>query len=172
MSTNNSTGPAVTDAARALIGSVTATYRSDPVSVRQIREYVAATGGRPELVGADAHPDEPVCAPPLFFHAACRPAVPEHALHPHAQYPLPALPGLQRTAARLTLFLFGVGYWTSHRIHYDLDAAQAEGFDDVLVTANLLSAYNVELLTRWTGDPYCLLTLEERNVSPAFADDE
>jgi hydroxyacyl-ACP dehydratase HTD2-like protein with hotdog domain len=83
-----------------------------------------------------------------------------------------ALPVLHRTATRLTLFLFGVAYWTSHRIHYDLDAARAEGFDDVLVTANLLSAYNVELLTRWTGDPHCLLTLEERNVSPAFADDE
>jgi hydroxyacyl-ACP dehydratase HTD2-like protein with hotdog domain len=80
-----------------------------------------------------------------------------------------ALPVLHRTATRLTLFLFGVAYWTSHRIHYDLEAARAEGFDDVLVTANLLSAYNVELLTRWTGDPYCLLTLEERNVAPAFA---
>jgi hydroxyacyl-ACP dehydratase HTD2-like protein with hotdog domain len=82
-----------------------------------------------------------------------------------------ALPVLHRTATRLTLFLFGVAYWTSHRIHYDLEAARAEGFDDVLVTANLLSAYNVELLTRWTGDPYCLLTLEERNVAPAFADE-
>jgi hydroxyacyl-ACP dehydratase HTD2-like protein with hotdog domain len=81
------------------------------------------------------------------------------------------LPVLHRTATRLTLFLFGVAYWTSHRIHYDLEAARAEGFDDVLVTANLLSAYNVELLTRWTGDPHCVLTLEERNVAPAFADE-
>jgi hypothetical protein len=31
-----------------------------------------------------------------------------------------ALPVLHRTATRLTLFLFGVAYWTSNRIHYDL----------------------------------------------------
>lgn len=100
MGANNSTGPAVTDAARALIGSVTATYRSDPVSIRQIREYVAATGGRPELVGADAQPDEPVCAPALFFHAACRPVVAEDELLSDGQYAFLGVPGVSgRTMA-------------------------------------------------------------------------
>jgi hydroxyacyl-ACP dehydratase HTD2-like protein with hotdog domain len=100
MGTNNSTGPTVTDTARALIGSVTATYRSDPVSMRQIREYVAATGGRPELVGVDAHPDEPVCAPPLFFHAACRRVVAEDDLQTDGQYPFLGVPGVSgRTMA-------------------------------------------------------------------------
>jgi hydroxyacyl-ACP dehydratase HTD2-like protein with hotdog domain len=42
------------------------------------------------------------------------------------------------------MFLFGVAYWTSHRIHYDPEWARAEGFGDLLVTANLLSAYSVE----------------------------
>ncbi|MFE5699529.1 hypothetical protein [Rhodococcus koreensis] len=79
------------------------------------------------------------------------------------------LPVLERTPTRLTLFLFGVAYWTSHKIHYDVEAARAEGFDDVLVTANLLSAYNVELLTHWTGNPQCVLELAERNISPAIA---
>ena len=79
------------------------------------------------------------------------------------------LPPLSRTPTRVTLFLFGVAYWTSHRLHYDVEAARAEGFDDVIVTANLLSAYNAELLSRWTGDPQCVLELEERNVSPAVA---
>lgn len=79
------------------------------------------------------------------------------------------LPPLSRTPTRVTLFLFGVAYWTSHRLHYDVQAARAEGFDDVVVTANLLSAYNVELLSSWTGDPQCVLELEERNVSPAVA---
>jgi hydroxyacyl-ACP dehydratase HTD2-like protein with hotdog domain len=82
-----------------------------------------------------------------------------------------ALPPLHRTPTRLTVFMFGTAYWTSHRIHYDVEAARAEGFGDVLVTANLLSAYNVELLTRWTGDPHCVIELEERNVSPALAGD-
>jgi hydroxyacyl-ACP dehydratase HTD2-like protein with hotdog domain len=81
------------------------------------------------------------------------------------------LPVLQRRPTRVTMFLFGVAYWTSHRIHYDVEAARAEGFDDILVTANLLSAYNVELLTSWTGDPFCVLELEERNVAPALAGD-
>jgi hydroxyacyl-ACP dehydratase HTD2-like protein with hotdog domain len=82
------------------------------------------------------------------------------------------LPVLRRTPTRVTLFLFGVAYWTSHRIHYDLEAARSEGFPDVLVTANLLSAYNVELLTSWTGDPHCVLSLKERYITPAFADEE
>jgi hydroxyacyl-ACP dehydratase HTD2-like protein with hotdog domain len=79
------------------------------------------------------------------------------------------LPPMVRRPTRVTLFLFGVAYWTSHRTHYDIEAARAEGFDDVLVTANLLSAYNAELLARWTGDPHCVLELEERNVLPAVA---
>src|SRR5258705_13981608 len=94
MRADNSTGPTVTDDARALVGSVTTTYRSDPVSIRQIREYVAATGGRPELVGVDARPDEPVCAPPLFFHAACRPVVAEDDLEPDGQYPFLGVEGV------------------------------------------------------------------------------
>jgi hypothetical protein len=39
------------------------------------------------------------------------------------------------------------------------------------VTANLLSAYSVEMLTQWTGDPRCVLELEERNLAPALAGD-
>ncbi|ORW68099.1 hypothetical protein AWC23_21970 [Mycobacterium saskatchewanense] len=71
----------------------------------------------------------------------------------------------------MSVFLFGVAYWTPHRIHYDVEYARAEGFDDVLVTANLLSAYNVQLLTSWTGDRQCVLELEERNVAPAVGGD-
>lgn len=82
-----------------------------------------------------------------------------------------ALPPLHRTPTRLTLFLFGTAYWTSHRIHYDIEAAREEGYSDVLVTANLLSAYNIELLTRWTGDSHCVIELKERNVAPALAGD-
>jgi hydroxyacyl-ACP dehydratase HTD2-like protein with hotdog domain len=82
-----------------------------------------------------------------------------------------ALPVLHRRPTRLTVFMFGIAHFTPHRIHYDVETARAEGFDDVLVTANLLSAYNVELLTRWTGNPHCLVELEERNVSPAVAGD-
>jgi hydroxyacyl-ACP dehydratase HTD2-like protein with hotdog domain len=82
------------------------------------------------------------------------------------------LPARQHTPTRVTLFLFGVAYWTSHRIHYDAEWARSEGYDDVLVTANLLSAYSAELLTEWAGDPGCLRSLEERNVAAAVAGDK
>jgi hydroxyacyl-ACP dehydratase HTD2-like protein with hotdog domain len=82
------------------------------------------------------------------------------------------LPTATRTPTRLTLFLFGVAYWTAHRVHYDVELARAEGFDDVLVTANLLSGYLAALTTQWAGDPGCLRTLTERNLSPAVAGDE
>jgi hydroxyacyl-ACP dehydratase HTD2-like protein with hotdog domain len=81
------------------------------------------------------------------------------------------LPVLHRRPTRVSVFLFGVAYWTSHRIHYDVDAAREEGFGDVVVTANLLSAYSVEMLTHWTGDMRCVLELEERNLAPAVAGD-
>ncbi|WP_216892617.1 hypothetical protein [Nocardia alni] len=81
------------------------------------------------------------------------------------------LPAATHTPTRLTLFLFGVAYWTAHRIHYDVELARAEGYDDVLVTANLLSAYLAALATGWAGDPDCLVALSERNLSPAVAGD-
>lgn len=77
-------GPTVSDEARARVGTVTARYRSDPVSVRHIREYIAATGGRPEQL--DNVDDASICAPPLFFHAACRPVVAEQDLLEDGQY--------------------------------------------------------------------------------------
>ena len=77
-------GPTVSEEARARVGTVTARYRSDPVSVRHIREYIAATGGRPERL--DDVDDASICAPPLFFHAACRPVVAEEDLLEDGQY--------------------------------------------------------------------------------------
>jgi 3-methylfumaryl-CoA hydratase len=99
MSTDHRRGPVVTDAARNRIGTVTASYRSDPVSLRQIREYIAGTGGRPQEID-EAPTDDPICAPPLFFHAACRPVVAEDDLLPDGQYPFLGVPGVSgRTVA-------------------------------------------------------------------------
>jgi hydroxyacyl-ACP dehydratase HTD2-like protein with hotdog domain len=77
-------GPTVSEEARARVGTVTARYRSDPVSLRHIREYIAATGGRPERL--DDVDEASICAPPLFFHAACRPVVAEEDLLDDGQY--------------------------------------------------------------------------------------
>lgn len=81
------------------------------------------------------------------------------------------LPPMTKRITRVTLFLFGVSYFTAHRIHYDVEFSRGEGFEDVLVTANLLSAYSAQLLAQWAGDPTTLRSLEERNVAPAFAGD-
>jgi itaconyl-CoA hydratase/mesaconyl-C4 CoA hydratase len=100
MSAEQHPGPIVTEEARGRIGTVTATYVSEPVSLRQIREYVAGTGGRPEEVGAGGNPEDPIVAPPLFFHAACRPVVAEADLLPDGQYPFLGVEGVSgRTMA-------------------------------------------------------------------------
>jgi 3-methylfumaryl-CoA hydratase len=75
------------------------------------------------------------------------------------------------TITRVTLFLFGVAYFTAHRIHYDVEYSRSEGFDDVLVTANLLSAYSANLIEQWARHPGALRSLEERNLAPASAGD-
>jgi acyl dehydratase len=82
-----------------------------------------------------------------------------------------ALPPSSCQITRVGLFLFGVAYFTAHRIHYDVEYSREAGFADVLVTANLLSGLTARMLGRWAGDDGALRSLEERNVAPAFAGD-
>jgi acyl dehydratase len=82
-----------------------------------------------------------------------------------------ALPDLRRTVTQVGLFLFGVAHWTAHRIHWDAEYARSAGFRGALVTANLLSAINAELVTNWAGQGAMLRRLEERNVGSAVAGD-
>jgi hydroxyacyl-ACP dehydratase HTD2-like protein with hotdog domain len=81
------------------------------------------------------------------------------------------LPELRRTISRVSLFLFGVAYWSSHRIHWDSEFSREAGFRDSLVTANLLSALNAELVLAWAAPGAQLRRLEERNVDSAVAGD-
>jgi acyl dehydratase len=69
------------------------------------------------------------------------------------------LPPETKHITRLTLFLFGVSYFTSHRLHYDSEFARGQGFDDVLVTATLLSGYSAQMLARWAGADDALVAL-------------
>ena len=85
----------VEDSARELVGTVTFTWTSEPISLRQVREYVAAIGERPE-----DWDDANAVVPPLFFHAACRPVVAEADLLDDGQYPFLGVPGVHgRTMA-------------------------------------------------------------------------
>jgi hypothetical protein len=79
------------------------------------------------------------------------------------------IPPLQLRPGHVAVFLFGVAYWTPHRIHYDRDWARAEGYDDVLVTGPLLEAYAARALVRWAGDAASLRRLRVRNTATACA---
>jgi hydroxyacyl-ACP dehydratase HTD2-like protein with hotdog domain len=83
-----------------------------------------------------------------------------------------ALPSLRVTPTRVSVFLFGVAVWGAHRIHYDVEWARQEGYEDVLVQSPLISAHNVRLLTAWAGHERALVRLSERNVSPPLAGQE
>jgi acyl dehydratase len=83
---DTSSGPTVSAAARDLIGTVTYSHVSEPISLRHIREYVAATGGDPADWPDTSTSGVPLAAPPLFFHAACRPVVSQAMLDEDGQY--------------------------------------------------------------------------------------
>ncbi len=82
------------------------------------------------------------------------------------------LPALTVTPTNVSVFLFGVAYWTPHRVHYDKEWARSEGYDDVLVTGPLMTGYLVRMLTAWSGDPAAVKRIALRNHAPAFAGDE
>ena len=82
------------------------------------------------------------------------------------------LPPLTVTPTNVSIFLFGVAFWTPHRVHYDKEWARSEGYDDVLVTGPLMTGYLVRMLTAWSGDAAAVKRLALRNHAPAFAGDE
>ena len=67
------------------------------------------------------------------------------------------------------MFIFNASYFGTHRFHYDVEAARAEGFDDVIVTSNLISSYFEQAVRGFTGDARLLRSLEERSLAPAVA---
>jgi 3-methylfumaryl-CoA hydratase len=81
------------------------------------------------------------------------------------------LPALVRTPTRVTCFLFAVAWWTPHRVHYDVEWARHEGYEDLMVPGLLINEYAVTAVTSWTGDPSHLRHLTIRNTGPAFAGD-
>ena len=82
------------------------------------------------------------------------------------------IPPLVQNATNVAVFLYGVAWWTSHRIHYDKAYAQSEGFDDILVVGGLSQAWLVKMLKTWVGDPGFVRRISTRNLSPAYGGDE
>ena len=79
------------------------------------------------------------------------------------------IPPLTRNVTRTTVFIFNASYYGTHRFHYDVEAARAEGFADVVVTANLICSYFEQAVRGFTGDARYLRALEERSIAPAVA---
>jgi acyl dehydratase len=79
------------------------------------------------------------------------------------------IPRLTRKVTRTTVFIFNAAYYGTHRFHYDVEAARAEGFADVIVTANLICSYFEQAVRGFTGDACYLRALEERSIAPAVA---
>ena len=67
------------------------------------------------------------------------------------------------------MFIFNAAYYGTHRFHYDVEAARAAGFGDVVVTANLICSYFEQAVRGFTGDAGYLRALEERSIAPAVA---
>jgi hydroxyacyl-ACP dehydratase HTD2-like protein with hotdog domain len=86
--------PSVSQAARQAIGTVTWRYVSEPLSLRQLREYLAGTGDDlAEWADPATATSKPV--PSLFFHAACRPIVAESELREDGQYAFLGVAGVE-----------------------------------------------------------------------------
>lgn len=72
----------------------------------------------------------------------------------------------------LDCFLIGTAYWTSHRIHYDREWAQAEGYADVVVTGVLLYAWLEKLIVQWAGSPHAVRAYKFRHTGLPTVDDD
>jgi hydroxyacyl-ACP dehydratase HTD2-like protein with hotdog domain len=61
------------------------------------------------------------------------------------------IPELVVTPDHTQVFMFSAVTWNRHHIHYDKDAAIAEGFPDVVVQRGLIGNFLARLLTTWLG---------------------
>lgn len=89
------------------------------------------------------------------------------------QLKLPArIPGLVVKPDRMQIFMFSAVTWNRHRIHYDKDAALADGLADVVVQRGLIGNFFARLLTDWVGDSGEISELSWRVTQSALPDRE
>jgi hydroxyacyl-ACP dehydratase HTD2-like protein with hotdog domain len=73
------------------------------------------------------------------------------------------LPHLIKRPTNIGLFRFSSVTWNAHRIHYDKDWAQHEGYPDVLVQAHLHGSYLTQMVMDWIGPTGILSKISWRN---------
>ncbi len=62
------------------------------------------------------------------------------------------LPELVVAPTRTQIFMFSAATWNRHHIHFNRDAAIAEGLPDIVVQRALIGNYFARQLTNWLGD--------------------
>jgi len=80
--------------------------------------------------------------------------------------PYPARP------TTVQLFRFSAVTWNAHRIHYDREYAETEGYPGVLVQAHLHGCYLANAALDWAGPGGRLCSFRWTNRSIAVAGDE
>jgi hydroxyacyl-ACP dehydratase HTD2-like protein with hotdog domain len=72
------------------------------------------------------------------------------------------------TADKTQLFFFSAATYNGHRIHYDKQWAESEGYDDVLVHGPLQAALLSRAITDWIGGGGRLVSFSVQNRATAL----
>jgi hydroxyacyl-ACP dehydratase HTD2-like protein with hotdog domain len=83
-----------------------------------------------------------------------------------------ALPGRTYRPNGLHVALMNFANWATHRIHYDKDWAQHDGFKNVVIQTGLLCSWIETMLVEWAGRPQAVRKVAFRNVALSFVDEE
>ncbi len=81
------------------------------------------------------------------------------------------LPELIKHPGNVQLFAFSAATGNSHRIHYDKDYVQKEGYANLLVHGPLQGAFLAQLITDWLGEKGMLNKIVFQIRAPAFVGD-
>lgn len=95
------------------------------------------------------------------------------ATDPQADWtvPLPVvLPELRVRPTPMQLFMFSAVTWNRHHIHYNAEAARAEGHPDVVVQRTLIGNYFARHAGAWLGSAGRIGRLVWRVTGPAVPD--
>ncbi|OBA80781.1 acyl dehydratase [Mycobacterium sp. 1164966.3] len=78
------------------------------------------------------------------------------------------IPTLSVTVDETQLFFFSAATYNGHRIHYDKEWAESEGYDDVLVQGPLQAALLARAVCEWIGGRGRLVSFSVQNRAVAY----
>ena len=78
------------------------------------------------------------------------------------------IPTLTVTVDETQMFFFSAATYNGHRIHYDKQWAEAEGYDDVLVQGPLQAALLARAIADWIGGRGRLVSFSVQNRATAL----